>query len=1422
MYKRNKLNIYIFYFKESTMNGNGGRLLIVLVLSVVFFLTGLPLRPESGIYDRLGIWPESGYHGAFPEEHPDLFTGGLCLKFLDIWLPGPNGFDLKIWRVYNSKVLRDRLPGDAWGIQAEPYSYCGMGFSMHMGRVHSFSTDPIIEFPDGRWESCYPSINGSDYITRSFLKYDKANYKLYFQDGTVWTFDDVKTIVYVGYTEQVRVVTKIENSYGHSMDITYQSGSDPALSTITDSMGRTIDFVLTDNRLDYISVNNYLGEEVKYEYNVITYPYGGYYQLQEYDPPEIPASTYEYNDGQYDHYELTAVDTSFGGRIEYEYQGHTFYFKTQPLETRVLRRKHISFYGPNNLRTWEYTYPSYYDNDSGTVYVVGPVYDTEVTFHSLSPSDPYDTGWKVGLIKKKWFTDNSYSEDYEWEYQQISNNHWIILDINLGPIRAPLQQSITVTRLGDAESKEEFLYERADVKNYGLPTRVNVYGGEDGTTLMHYKTFQYYFENNSTYRSLYLIDYVNNETIKNSDDEKLKETKTDYYTSVGKYGAIDKIERWRSSSRTNAIWDYTYSSSNPNDITITIKLPGSAAGTETYRYSCGVLAEKKRPGYTTYELSRTISSYNSAILSETNQHGGTMTFEYDNLDRITHVDMPTGFNDIDVTWNTNDATVTQTAGTTIKKYWDSMGRDKGYTETGDGTTLLFYKHLDLEGRLTAEWKGSTGSYDYYEYELNAAGNPTYIIDPLRNATRIVYEDDQKTVYDANQKQTVFYYDGLPGLHTQLKDPADRYADYTYDAIGRLLKVEYDNKARTQKYSYNGLDQVEWESHPETGLIEYTYNDENMLWKKTWGGITLEYKYKSDNQIHQIITGDETITYSYDTRARVESISGTAGWSRDSITYNTLGSIKNERQNIPGLGLKTISYDYDERNNLKYINYPDGKIANITSNTLNMPEEIEFNNKTLINQATYGHSKQPTYMNIYGNGTVFNASYYENGALYSSYLKKGSTYQVRAFYYYDKVGNIEYIYDNILSFDAYFVYDDLYRLESATFDGGNSYNFTYDEYGNLETAKENGVTVFNQTYLTSNRINSSDFIYDDRGNLKTEPGYQYVWNRQNYLTDIKDGVGTLLSTHLYNERGLRIRSNRFPDPVITLQSPNGGESYYVGANVDITWSSSGMVGNVKIEYSIDNGTSWTLITSSTANEGHYSWTAPGTPSSQCLVRVSEMDGYPSDTSNAVFTIAALPVITIITPNGGEQLEIGTTYGIQWESTALLSDMKIEYSTNNGSTWTTLVESTDQYSYDWTVPNTPSENCLVRVTDNVNGVFDVSDAVFTIYEPAYITITSPNGGEFWVTNTNHDITWTTIGPVGNVKIEYSLNNGASWTTIVSSTLNDGSFTWTVPGTTSDNCLVKITDIDNYPTDSSDAVFSIVLPPGITVTSPNGGEN
>jgi hypothetical protein len=90
--------------------------------------------------------------------------------------------------------------------------------------------------------------------------------------------------------------------------------------------------------------------------------------------------------------------------------------------------------------------------------------------------------------------------------------------------------------------------------------------------------------------------------------------------------------------------------------------------------------------------------------------------------------------------------------------------------------------------------------------------------------------------------------------------------------------------------------------------------------------------------------------------------------------------------------------------------------------------------------------------------------------------------------------------------------------------------------------------------------------------------------------------------------------------ITITSPNGGENWLAGSIQDITWVSAGFNGNVKIEYSINNGTSWATITSSTSNTGTYAWTIPAVSSSLCLVRVQAADvGIPSDVSDAVFFI-----------------------------------------------------------------------------------------------------------------------------------------------------------------------------------------------------------
>ncbi len=91
--------------------------------------------------------------------------------------------------------------------------------------------------------------------------------------------------------------------------------------------------------------------------------------------------------------------------------------------------------------------------------------------------------------------------------------------------------------------------------------------------------------------------------------------------------------------------------------------------------------------------------------------------------------------------------------------------------------------------------------------------------------------------------------------------------------------------------------------------------------------------------------------------------------------------------------------------------------------------------------------------------------------------------------------------------------------------------------------------------------------------------------------------------------------------ITVTSPNGGESWAAGSTHDITWTTTGTVGSLNIDYSTDNGSTWIPVVSGTANDGAYSWTVPNTPSANCRVRVQEADADPTDASNAVFSITA---------------------------------------------------------------------------------------------------------------------------------------------------------------------------------------------------------
>lgn len=289
-------------------------------------------------------------------------------------------------------------------------------------------------------------------------------------------------------------------------------------------------------------------------------------------------------------------------------------------------------------------------------------------------------------------------------------------------------------------------------------------------------------------------------------------------------------------------------------------------------------------------------------------------------------------------------------------------------------------------------------------------------------------------------------------------------------------------------------------------------------------------------------------------------------------------------------------------------------------------------------------------------------------------------------------------------------------------------------------------------------------------------------------------------------------------VITVNSPNGGEKWSAGTNRQIRWTASN-VDSVSISYSIDNANSWTTINNKVgAIPGELVWSVPKKPSDSAFIKVaSYINQNVHDISDNPFTIAGLELTSF---NSGNRFLYGTTQTITWNSVDVDS-VRIQYSTDDGANWITIEESYPAVSgiYNWQIPATPTDEALVRVTDQFNSLFsDISDVTFTI---SGIVLTSPVGGEIWIAGTVQPITWQSED-IQRIKLEYTYDDALSWVTINSDLIaSSGQFFWEIPKTPTNRTKVRITALDNPTVSDISEEFFTISGNGVLVTFPNGGE-
>lgn len=188
----------------------------------------------------------------------------------------------------------------------------------------------------------------------------------------------------------------------------------------------------------------------------------------------------------------------------------------------------------------------------------------------------------------------------------------------------------------------------------------------------------------------------------------------------------------------------------------------------------------------------------------------------------------------------------------------------------------------------------------------------------------------------------------------------------------------------------------------------------------------------------------------------------------------------------------------------------------------------------------------------------------------------------------------------------------------------------------------------------------------------------------------------------------------------------------------------------------------------------------------------------------------PALTLLSPAGGETWFEGGTYDISWLSN-LVTAVDIDFSADGGATWSTVATAADAASgsYAWTVPAGLTTQARIRVTDSADPLLTDESGDFSIEAPTYaVTLVNPNGLQRWEAGATRNILFDTFN-VANVSLDFSADDGATWTNIIASTpAAAGSYAWTVPTTPGDAYRVRVTDAGGSGTaDMSDEAFAVV---------------
>jgi hypothetical protein len=390
--------------------------------------------------------------------------------------------------------------------------------------------------------------------------------------------------------------------------------------------------------------------------------------------------------------------------------------------------------------------------------------------------------------------------------------------------------------------------------------------------------------------------------------------------------------------------------------------------------------------------------------------------------------------------------------------------------------------------------------------------------------------------------------------------------------------------------------------------------------------------------------------------------------------------------------------------------------------------------------------------------------------------------------------------------------------------------------------------------------SKSLLYSN--NPINKSGGYYVTRTGNYYIKIRNiyysGYGPP------NKYGLSVHQLDYNNP-ITIVTPNGGETFSPKQAVMVQWQQDSICFyDISIQYSIDSGKSWrNAWYGYTSSPTSRMWRVPhlkhGTDRALIRAFPTNISNPPFGVSNGTFTILASPN-DAYEPNDDFASAKAVELGDSVVKNAIVMNSSVG---EDSSVIDTSLTDNDFFKVSLTAGsvvvisgvNCQLENDTLFETDLWMGyvfirLYDASKneiatgsplSCYILQSGVYyceislmegndcwnkyclsirqaggaITVISPNGGENFTAGQKVTVRWTADSSLEGIGIDYSKDNGISWKSPEGYSIDNNSFSWTVPvlKTRTDHALVQVALKGvqvNEPSDVSNGTFTIQAAP------------